>query len=129
MDENKYKTIRRAIGKNMAEKRKARDIPLKVAGPFVDVSYQQIQKYENGISSVISEKLLMLSVLYQCPVQEFFKGVLEAYNGMPTADDYGVEQLLYHFMRIPSHELRDHLCQMIRSAAEANAVASKPEAP
>lgn len=63
------------IGKKIREKRKKSSITLEQISKILNVTYQQIQKYENGTSRIPIEKLYDLSLLLDIPIQSFFEGI------------------------------------------------------
>jgi transcriptional regulator with XRE-family HTH domain len=126
MDTPQQNIIRRVIGRNLRTMRNLRQLPQKTVGAFLGVTFQQLQKYEKGTNSIAAEKLLLLSVVLQCPVQDLFKDALEVTGGIvPNSDAYKVEQLIADFTRISSHEMRDQVCNMVKTVASLAAVGEK----
>ncbi len=113
--------IRTVIGRNLLALRKLRHMPQKAAGAFVGVTFQQMQKYEKGINSISAEKLLLLSVALQCPIQDMFKGALkdleESGRTPSTINTTKIDQLTAAFIRIRSPEMRDQIVSLVESMA------------
>lgn len=113
--------IRTVVGKNLRIRRKLHHLPQKSAGAFINVTFQQMQKYEKGINSISAEKLLLLSAAFQCPIQDFFMGALEALeetnNSPPTMNTTKLDQLIMAFIRIRSPEMRDQIVSLAESVA------------
>lgn len=63
------------IGKKLREKRKKAGLTLENISSAVNVTYQQVQKYESGQSKIPLLKLYELSILYRVPLQHFFEGI------------------------------------------------------
>ena len=60
------------IGANMRRLRLARGITLEVLGAAIGKTYQQVQKYERGVSGASAAYLGRLAVKLTCPLEEFF---------------------------------------------------------
>jgi transcriptional regulator with XRE-family HTH domain len=72
------------IGHKLREQRKKAGITLSRISKILNVTYQQIQKYENGYCRIPVDKLYDFSVLFDIPVQYFFEG-LKTLNGYSKA--------------------------------------------
>lgn len=80
---SKATLLRKQIGKNLRDIRISADLTQKELGDILEVSFQQIQKYENGTNNISPEKLFILKTFYDVPFDTFFSGILGAY-GHPT---------------------------------------------
>lgn len=63
------------IGHRLREKRKKTGLEFTTICDVVNLTYQQIQKYENGQIRIPVNKLYEFSNLYQVPIQYFFEDV------------------------------------------------------
>ena len=72
----------REIGEKMREFRKRRGLTQEQLAVMVDVTFQQIQKYENGSTRMNTDKLQSVAKALSVPVSAFF------------ADDNSDERLL-----------------------------------
>lgn len=72
----------REIGERMRELRKRRGLTQEQLAEIVDVTFQQIQKYENGSNRLNADKLQTIAQALSVPVSAFFD------------DDKGDERLL-----------------------------------
>lgn len=113
--------IRTVVGKNLRTLRQLRNLPQKAVGAFIGVTFQQMQKYEKGINSISAEKLLLLSVALQYPVQDMFKGALkeleEPGHTQSAINSTKVGQLIADFSRIRSPEMRDQITSLVKQVA------------
>jgi len=65
------------IGRSIRTVRVESSVSQKVLGKHLGISYQQIQKYEAGISRVPASRLFEISKYFDLPVSRFFpNGVL-----------------------------------------------------
>ena len=65
------------IGKNLKRIRKFLGFSQVKLGEIIGVSFQQMQKYENGQNRLPAEKLYYMSVLFDIPILSFFVGMPE----------------------------------------------------
>ncbi|MCP3447335.1 helix-turn-helix domain-containing protein [Bradyrhizobium sp. CCGUVB14] len=61
------------IGANMRRLRLARGMTLEEIGSALGKTYQQVQKYERGISGVSAADLARCAVALTCTINEFFE--------------------------------------------------------
>ena len=62
-------------GKQLKQLRKLRGRSQRNIGDVLDVSFQQVQKYETGENRLSASKLYMLHRHLNVPVEYFFKGI------------------------------------------------------
>ena len=60
------------IAENLKRYRLEKEMSMKNAGGMIGVSYQQMQKYENGKNRICASHLWKLSIVYRVPIQRFF---------------------------------------------------------
>jgi len=65
------------IGKNLKRIRKFLGLSQTKMGETIHVSFQQMQKYENGQNRLPAEKIYYISVLFDIPIHSFFIGMPE----------------------------------------------------
>jgi transcriptional regulator with XRE-family HTH domain len=63
------------VGERLRKMREERGLSQEALGQKVDVSFQQIQKYERGANRVGASRLFEFSQVLQVPVEEFFNGL------------------------------------------------------
>lgn len=82
------------IGKKLRERRKKSGLTLEQLSRALHVTYQQVQKYENGQSKIPVVKLYEMSLVLRAPIQYFFEGAEEAYLSANQAltDDLFIAQ-------------------------------------
>jgi transcriptional regulator with XRE-family HTH domain len=64
--------VDRLVGQNIRIFRKAKGLSQTALGHALDVTFQQIQKYENGINRVGSGRLAKIAKVLGVPVARFF---------------------------------------------------------
>ncbi|HEX2591919.1 MAG TPA: helix-turn-helix transcriptional regulator [Rhizomicrobium sp.] len=63
------------VGERIRALREQRGMSQEALGQSVDVSFQQIQKYERGTNRVGASRLFELSQVFNVPVETFFSGL------------------------------------------------------
>lgn len=66
--------INKIIGETIRRLRKVADISQTALGKQLDMTFQQIQKYEKGLNKVSAENLYHLANYFNVDIMEFFKG-------------------------------------------------------
>ncbi len=109
---------KKTIDQLIKEYRKARGISQMKLAEMVGVSYQQIQKYEKGISSISVDRLQQISRALGVPVNDFFTPEKSTIAETPAiygkmTDD---EQLLLHtFREIKDKKLKKAAIEFMKS--------------
>ena len=84
-------------------------------GHLLDVSFQQIQKYETGANRVSAGRLQQIAETLQIPIQEFFPGGSQAHAPGLETQDYRIAAA---FAQIPDSAFKTELAQLIKVAAK-----------
>ncbi len=104
------------VGKRLRTARTVRGISQEQLGDHFGISFQQIQKYENGSNRIAASKLYVMSEVLGVPVAYFFEGLEEA---GPSDDDESTvrpgEGLKFarEFAKIKNPKLRDRVKQLL----------------
>jgi transcriptional regulator with XRE-family HTH domain len=115
----------RFVGQNIRIFRKAKRISQTELGYGVGVTFQQIQKYENGTNRVGSSRLMKIAEFLDVPISRFFDNVAGP-PGKPIAgalvtdllaSPYAV-QMLQAFGNIQRDEVRRNLVVLTQSLVE-----------
>lgn len=80
-DSRKARAIDACIGQNIKQARQSRSISQQDLARHLDISYQQVQKYERGNNRISAGRLYQVAQLMDIPVEHFYRGALE------TAED------------------------------------------
>lgn len=113
--------VGKVIGENLKSKRVRLGLTQSQLGDFVNVTYQQIQKYESG-SNVISAALLYdISLHLNTPVSNFYQGLevreenkaLTPDNQTDSLTKFEILEVIRAFSTIHSKKLRQSLIKTI----------------
>lgn len=75
MKTDPFDSIDRIAGRNLRRLRKRRGWSQERLARVLQVSFQQVQKYENGANRISAGRLFMAAVCLDAAVSEFFDGV------------------------------------------------------
>lgn len=117
--------VDKLVGKNIRIFRLAKGISQTEVGEAIGVTFQQVQKYENGTNRVGSSRLAKLSKVLDVPINRFFDtGTVSAdgpVSGKIVTDLLSVPyavRMLKALASIPDNETRRSLVVLTESIAE-----------
>lgn len=73
------------IGENIRRLRRDRNLTQVELGAAMNITFQQIQKYERGLNRTASGRLPAFARVLQCDVEELFQGLETKFNPSTTA--------------------------------------------
>ena len=93
-------------------------------GKALGLTFQQVQKYENGKNRIAASRLYHLSLIFGVPVSDFFEG-LEDKTSKRSSDDVMVKretmELVRAYYRIRDPKVRKVLHAMIKAMGKGAA--------
>lgn len=111
--------IDRRVGERLRVYRLARGYTQKDIAERVGLSFQQVQKYEQGLNRITAGRLWQLAMILEVDIQDFFSSI-----GTDVVDvkscDARVFQTAAILESIPDHETRRSLLDLIESCAKAS---------
>lgn len=113
-----------AIGKRLRQLRTERGLTQTQLGDMLDVSFQQIQKYEKGTNRIGSGRLWVISRLLNAPITYFFEeleDVAEAAQPEPVGDgrlSRDSVQLARALNELADGEVKSQVAKLIKAIAK-----------
>lgn len=119
-----------AIGARLNEIRKQVGMTQEELGKIINISFQQIQKYEKGQNRISAARLYQIAKILQVPYDLFFTIVKseqqscllgeesEPYNQEPL-DEEEKKEILSFFEEIPSSRVRRNILQGLRDLSRS----------
>lgn len=110
---NQLRTIRTRLG-----------LTQESIGSIINVSFQQVQKYERGTNCIGADNLYLLAQGLEIPVEFFFEGLqnppIEENNLLLSNMTYTDEErkLLHYFHKIPNKNFKAALIALIETIAK-----------
>lgn len=136
------------VGTRLKNRRKMLGISQEKLAKELDITFQQVQKYERGANRVSASKLFYISKALQVPVTFFFEGMVDTADNaytMPVSslstlqenkekqaeNSYAIDdplqrdetlELVYWYYRVQDKNQRQSLLEVIKSMARATPV-------
>src|SRR5215468_11019802 len=110
------------VGKQLRYLRISRRMSQERLGSMVDLTFQQIQKYEKGTNRISASVLFRLAKALEIPVRTFFEGLTESPSLHVIGDEPIVESLIAtaaELQQLDDEEVRVALANLIRVLARA----------
>lgn len=82
-------------------------------GEAVGVSFQQIQKYENGTNRISSSRLWKIAEVLGHPINYFFEEPSDISTGSAISNSAIVTAKMLH--ELPEGEIKEHVYKLIQS--------------
>ncbi|BCS52389.1 helix-turn-helix domain-containing protein [Geobacter sp. SVR] len=108
------------IGETIKRRRQELGLSQERLGEMLNVSYQQVQRYENGSNKLNVENIQVIADLLGLPVASFFASVSVSAVAEPQAPYAAPEEknLLKYFRKISDRRDRTVIVSVARLAAE-----------
>lgn len=125
-DERLANAVDEHIGKRVKSRRLQIDLSQEKLADLVGVTFQQIQKYENGVNRVAASRLWEMAKALGVPVSFFYEGLEVAGSGVREESQDIVydmlatpegQRLLQIFGAIKSAKLRRRVVELVRVMA------------
>jgi len=122
-------SIDKHVGRRVRMRRKMLAMSQEKLGAALGLTFQQVQKYENGTNRMGASRLQQMSDILQVPVEFFFEGALNASEPHGSGSALSVAQidefvsdsnglrLIGAFMRIDNAALRRRIVMLVQEIA------------
>lgn len=123
--------IDRVVGQRIRWRRRELKLTQERLGELLELTFQQVQKYEKGVNRVSAGRLYEIAGVLNVPISYFFEGAeefLEAEHSEFAEDDEEPHapvmtpetlELISAFQKIEDMSLRKSLLNTVRAAASA----------
>jgi transcriptional regulator with XRE-family HTH domain len=131
MSENKLPSgIDRVVGQRVRWRRRELKLTQERLGELLNLTFQQVQKYEKGVNRVSAGRLFEIASVLGVPITYFYEGAegfVEHENAQATEDGKAhapvmnseTLELIAAFQKIEDNSLRKSLLATVRAAASA----------
>ncbi|HUC64242.1 MAG TPA: helix-turn-helix transcriptional regulator [Stellaceae bacterium] len=110
-----------SVGSRLRQARLLAGASQEDVGTAIGVSFQAVQKYENGENRLSAGRLAAAAKFLGVPMSFFFQDDSEPHVATDTAGFTSKEiELVRHFRAIRSDDMRDHLLRLTRIISEQN---------
>lgn len=110
-----------SVGSRLRQARQLAGASQEEVGAAIGVSFQAVQKYENGENRLSAGRLAAAAKFLTVPMSFFFQDDIEQIASTDTAAFTTKEiELVRHYRAIPSEEMREHLLRLTKLISEQN---------
>ena len=110
-----------SVGSRLRQARLLAGASQEDVGSAIGVSFQAVQKYENGENRLSAGRLAAAAKFLGVPMSFFFQDDTEPQTAPDTAGFTGKEiELVRHFRAIRSEDMREHLLRLTKIISEQN---------
>lgn len=125
MDTLRFKGARHAaridqqVGDRIRKRRTILGFTQEQLAEALDISYQQIQKYETGANRVSAGRLFQIAQRLEVPISFFFEelGIDYSHDGSNVGGNRATFELVRNFSQIPDTSVRIALSGLVKSLA------------
>jgi transcriptional regulator with XRE-family HTH domain len=121
----------KVVGRRMRARRLQLGLSQRALGDALGVSYQQVQKYEQGVSRIGAGRLQQLAEILTVPVSVFFDEKLgESQHGgsvFAFLDTAYSLRLVQAFARISDRRIQQRIVELVEQVADRNSAAGAVE--
>lgn len=111
------------VGQRMRQRRQELGMTQTTLGDTVDVTFQQIQKYERGANRISASRLYAFAKALRVPVSYFFEGVPQAISRQVTPSNRAAMEpelaaFVESYYRIKDPVLRHQILGLVKATAD-----------
>ncbi len=114
------------VGKKLKQMRVMRGLTQTDVANGLNISFQQVQKYELGRNRISASKLFELSRILNVPPAYFFDGLTDEPDAESSQMDEEAARIASMFSRIQDDRLRTHIRSFITEIANLNPRVERP---
>lgn len=135
MVKTKVDSVDAKIGERLKSRRGILGITQQDLASLLQISFQQVQKYEKGVNRLGPKRLLEICQALNVPVSYFFQDIDGYQNFEEKRNDYyglaeetvkinpsiqqeEIDKLVSHYMMISSVEVRQHILNLVITLSE-----------
>ena len=116
------------VGKRIRIRRILLDMNQPDLAGKLGLTFQQVQKYENGSNRVSASRLAAIAEVLGVPVEYFYLGLRDSGEPPSAAEqrwddrigDIDALELVRHYHAIKDHRIREHFLGLVKAAASAD---------
>ena len=107
------KDVNIIIGKNIRIRRSLKGYSQEAVAKRLGITFQQVQKYEKGSNAVLPARLVQLSQLFGCGVEDLFRDPAQDKNAMASIPGRRSLHLVQNFERIDSPDVQKRIGDLV----------------
>ena len=107
------------VGQKLREARRLRGLSQSCVAQSLNITFQQVQKYEQGKNRLSASKLFEASQFLEVTPGYFFEGLENISDHAPILDD-DTTKLVTTFSRVENPRLRQQIAKLVRTMVETD---------
>lgn len=119
------------VGSRVRLRRMLKGVSQEQLGEHLNLTFQQIQKYEKGANRISASRLWEIAEVLSVPISFFYEGLTSAQNMATGLSDQPQAELMNfvsstegrqlnrHFVTIPDSRVRRKILDLVKSLSEA----------
>jgi transcriptional regulator with XRE-family HTH domain len=119
---NRTRPIDQHVGERIRLRRTERGLTQEQLADALDVSYQQVQKYETGANRISAGRIYEIARKLGVDIGYFFDGLADGEDAMPPLEHGGRQraaiELVRKFAQIEDPEIRAAIAGLVKSLVE-----------
>lgn len=113
----KPQTLSEAIGTKIKSRRKSLRMTQKELSKSIGISFQQVQKYENGSSSLSLQIFLKLCSILNVHPDYFFENFSLKENSFESTEENLEQELLKFFRNLSNEKVKKRIVNLLKALA------------
>lgn len=115
---NEEGKINKLIGEKIVIFRKTRKLNRTRLSKILNITQQQLNKYEKGTNRISAAKLAMISKKFQCDISYFYNGILDMDEKDLKQTKENLNNLISYFLNIEKNERKYLIIALTKEMAE-----------
>ncbi|MDD2839832.1 MAG: helix-turn-helix transcriptional regulator [Rickettsiales bacterium] len=115
---NEEEKINKLIGEKIVIFRKTRQLSRIKLSKILNISQQQLNKYEKGTNRISAAKLAIISEKFQCDVGYFYNGILDINIKASNKTKENLNTLISYFLNIKKNERKCLIISLTKEMTE-----------
>ncbi|NVJ98587.1 MAG: helix-turn-helix transcriptional regulator [Alphaproteobacteria bacterium] len=110
--------IDKHVGRRLRDRRRALDLSQQDIANILNISYQQVQKYESGQNRVSAGRLYLLGHIMKTDVSYFYEGLPDG-DSILSGRITDMDLIIPELETLPNANVRDALSDLVRAIKES----------
>jgi len=110
--------INKLIGEKIVIFRKTKKLNRTQLSKILNITQQQLNKYEKGINRISAAKLAIISKKFQCDISYFYNGILDTDIKASKQTTENLNNLISYFLNIKKNERKYLIIELTKEMTE-----------
>lgn len=110
--------IDKHVGRRLRDRRRTLDLSQQDIANILNISYQQVQKYESGQNRISAGRLYLLAHIMKTEVSHFYEGLPDG-DSILSGRITDMDLIIPDLEALPNANVRDALSDLVRAIKES----------